>query len=44
MLDSLNRFKSDGPMLRTLSTKGLAAYHWRMIGVKLEIIIDPPKV
>ena len=28
-------------MLRTLRTKGLAARHWKMIGNKLEVTIDP---
>jgi len=41
MFDSLNRFKRYGPMLRTLRTKGLAARHWRMIGAKLDVQIDP---
>ena len=44
MFDSLNRFKRYGPMLRTLRTKGLAARHWRMIGAKLEVQIDPQSI
>ena len=31
-------------MLRTLRTKGLVARHWRMIGQKLEFVIDPANI
>jgi hypothetical protein len=44
MFDSLNHFKRYGPMLRTLRTKGLAPRHWRMIGQKLEVPIDPSSI
>lgn len=41
MMDSLFHFKKYGPMLRTLRTKGLAPRHWKTIGQKLGITIDP---
>jgi len=44
MYDSLIHFKRYGPMLRTLRTKGLVARHWRMIGQKLEFVIDPANI
>jgi len=44
MADALAHFKRYGPMLRTLRTKGLAARHWRMIGEKLEFVIDPARI
>lgn len=44
MFDSLNHFKRYGPMLRTLRTKGLVGRHWRMIGTKLEFVIDPANI
>lgn len=44
MYDSLIHFKHYGPMLRTLRTKGLAPRHWRMIGQKLEFVIDPSSI
>lgn len=44
MADALGHFKRYGPMLRTLRTKGLAARHWRMIGEKLEFVIDPARI
>jgi hypothetical protein len=44
MAASLNKIKGFGPMLRTLRTKGLAARHWRMIGEKLGVQIDPSRI
>ena len=44
MAESLNHFKRYGPMLRTLRTKGLAQRHWRAIGAKLEVSIDPSNI
>jgi dynein heavy chain len=44
MFDSLTHFKRYGPMLRTLRTKGLAPRHWRMIGAKLDFMIDPSNI
>lgn len=44
MFKSLNHFKKYGPMLRTLRTKGLASRHWRMIGNKLDFLIDPSNI
>jgi dynein heavy chain len=41
MIDSLNHFKKYGTMLRTLRTKGLAGRHWKMIGAKLGLAIEP---
>jgi dynein heavy chain len=41
MMDSLFHFKKYGPMLRTMRTKGLAPRHWKSIGQKLGIAVDP---
>jgi dynein heavy chain len=44
MIDALNHFKRYGPMLRTLRTKGLAPRHWKMVGQRLGLAIDPGHV
>ena len=41
MIESLHHFKKYGPMLRTMRTKGLAGRHWKTIGSKLSIQIEP---
>lgn len=42
--DAVSQFKRYGPMLRTLRTQGLAPRHWRMIGEKLGVQIDPARI
>ena len=44
MIDSLNHFKKYGPMMRTLRTKGLVHRHWKQVGQKLGLQIDPTQL
>jgi dynein heavy chain, axonemal len=43
MLDAINLLKTYFPMIRTLRTKGLVKRHWKMVGKKLRIDLDPAK-